>query len=87
MNVNNAAQGRPSDVRGLPGGPADLAELRDRVAAFIRERVTPSETLLDAGGPEARAQLRKLQLEAGEAGLWAAPLPVELGGQGLTLSR
>ncbi|MCQ4079263.1 acyl-CoA dehydrogenase family protein [Streptomyces sp. RB6PN25] len=46
----------------------------------------PHEALLDAGGPEAAARLRELQSEARGAGLWALPLPVELGGQGLKLS-
>ncbi len=72
---------------GLPECPPDLAELRERVAAFVRERVMPAEPVLDAGGPAARAELRRLQEEAKEAGLWALPLPVELGGQGLPLSR
>ncbi|MCY0933133.1 acyl-CoA dehydrogenase family protein [Streptomyces sp. H34-S4] len=63
------------------------AELRDRVAEFVRERVMPREPVLDAGGPAAAAALRELQAGAKEAGLWALPLPVELGGQGIGLTR
>ncbi|MGG2464036.1 acyl-CoA dehydrogenase family protein [Streptomyces sp. RGM 3693] len=61
--------------------------MRARVAAFVRERVMPCEPLLDAGGPKAMARMRELQHEAKEAGLWALPLPVELGGQGVRLSH
>lgn len=71
---------------GQPGCPPAAAELRERVAAFVRERVMPSEPVLDAGGPAARAALRTLQEDAKRAGLWALPLPVECGGQGLPLS-
>ncbi|MFD8986787.1 acyl-CoA dehydrogenase family protein [Streptomyces goshikiensis] len=62
-------------------------ELRDRVAEFVRRRVMPCEPVLDAGGPAAAAALRRLREGAKEAGLWALPLPVELGGQGLPLAR
>ncbi len=87
MNVINSAQGGPSDANALPDCPAELSELRGRVTAFVRDRVIPREALLDAGGPEARTLLRELRREARQAGLWALPLPVELGGQGLALSQ
>ncbi|WP_215450369.1 acyl-CoA dehydrogenase family protein [Streptomyces sp. ATCC 21386] len=73
------------DITGAPQCPADTAELRDHVAAFVRDRVVPHEPVLDAGGPEAAAVLRGLQAEAKAEGLWALPLPSELGGQGLPL--
>ncbi|MFJ7182316.1 acyl-CoA dehydrogenase family protein [Streptomyces massasporeus] len=73
------------DITGVPRCPADTAELRDRVAAFVRDRVVPHEPALDAGGPEAVAVLRGVQEEAKAVGLWALPLPSELGGQGLPL--
>jgi alkylation response protein AidB-like acyl-CoA dehydrogenase len=41
--------------------------------------------VLDAGGAEAAAVMRRLQGEAKAEGLWALPLPSELGGQGLPL--
>ncbi|MFE0100448.1 acyl-CoA dehydrogenase family protein [Streptomyces sp. NPDC059009] len=66
--------------------PADAVGVRDRVADFVRRRVGPCEPVLDAGGPDAAATLRGLQKEAKDAGLWALPLPVELGGQGLPLT-
>ncbi|MEU5472459.1 acyl-CoA dehydrogenase family protein [Streptomyces lydicus] len=72
---------------GTPACPPEAAGLRERVAAFVRERVLPSEPVLDAGGPAARAELGRLKSEAQQAGLWALPLPVEYGGQGLPLSR
>ncbi|MET8678846.1 acyl-CoA dehydrogenase family protein [Streptomyces sp. NPDC004647] len=72
-------------ARGLPECPPGVRELSDRVATFVRERVMPCEPLLDGGGPAAAAALSTLQQEARTAGLWALPLPVELGGQGLPL--
>ncbi|MER8046901.1 acyl-CoA dehydrogenase family protein [Streptomyces sp. NPDC094032] len=66
---------------------ADGEPLRERVAAFVRERVFPYETRLDAGGPDAAGIRARLREEAREAGLWALPLPAELGGGGLLLSR
>ncbi|MFI1397089.1 acyl-CoA dehydrogenase family protein [Streptomyces sp. NPDC020681] len=78
---------RGTAVRGGPEGRSGSAELRDRVADFVRGRVMPYEPVLDAGGPAAAATLRKLRGEAKEHGLWALPLPAELGGQGLALSE
>ncbi|WP_247195689.1 acyl-CoA dehydrogenase family protein [Streptomyces sp. GESEQ-35] len=74
-----------SEITGAPQCPSDVAELRERVAAFVGDRVVPCEPLLDAGGPEAAALLRGLRQEAKAQGLWALPLPAELGGQGLPL--
>ncbi|MEU6313011.1 acyl-CoA dehydrogenase family protein [Streptomyces sp. NPDC047014] len=59
------------------------AELGERMARFVRERVFPQEAALDAGGPGAAAILAALRDEARAAGLWALPLPAELGGGGL----
>ncbi|ARX87079.1 acyl-CoA dehydrogenase [Streptomyces alboflavus] len=68
--------------------PADgAASLPERVGAFVREHVMPYEDTLDAGGPAADAVLRSLRERARRAGLWALPLPAELGGQGLGLAR
>ncbi|MFE2155377.1 acyl-CoA dehydrogenase family protein [Streptomyces lavendulae] len=68
-----------------PDARADgLGEAVDR---FVRTRVIPSETVLDAGGREAAAALAELRAEARAAGLWALPLPAELGGGGLTFRR
>ncbi|MGV4926722.1 acyl-CoA dehydrogenase family protein (plasmid) [Streptomyces sp. BHT-5-2] len=63
-----------------------VAELRERVTAFVTERVIPQEPRLDAGGPEAARTLAALQQAAKREGLWALPLPAELGGQGLPLT-
>ncbi|WP_431683068.1 acyl-CoA dehydrogenase family protein [Kitasatospora sp. KL5] len=75
----------PAAPYGLPACPDGRAALREQVAAFVRERVVPSEAVLDAGGPPARDTLVRLQDEARQAGLWALPLPVELGGRGMPL--
>ncbi|MFD7628708.1 acyl-CoA dehydrogenase family protein [Streptomyces sp. NPDC059851] len=60
-------------------------ELRERVARFVQDEVIPHEPVLDAGGPAATAALSGLRDRAREEGLWALPLPVELGGGGLPL--
>ncbi len=64
-----------------PEGP----ELCERVARFVRSSVIPYEPVLEAGGPAAEAALGELRSRAREEGLWALPLPVELGGGGLGL--
>ncbi|MGW1146532.1 acyl-CoA dehydrogenase family protein [Streptomyces sp. NPDC002454] len=58
--------------------------LRGEVERFVRGRVVPQEPLLDAGGPAAAEALARLRGAAREAGLWALPLPAELGGGGLS---
>ncbi|WP_328930490.1 MULTISPECIES: acyl-CoA dehydrogenase family protein [unclassified Streptomyces] len=59
-------------------------ELRARIDRFVRTRVIPLESVLDAGGPEAAAALAGLRRRARDEELWALPLPVELGGGGLS---
>lgn len=61
------------------------AELHRKVGRFVRTGVMPQEPVLDAGGPEAVAVLEELRKRAREEGLWALPLPKELGGGGLSL--
>ncbi|WP_420834249.1 acyl-CoA dehydrogenase family protein [Streptomyces yunnanensis] len=78
----------PPDETAPPEPPADPSNgLGERVASFIQQRVIPYEQTLEAGGPAARVARRRLQHDAKHAGLWALPLPTELGGQGLTLSQ
>ncbi|MFJ6483367.1 acyl-CoA dehydrogenase family protein [Streptomyces sp. NPDC091682] len=62
---------------------AGTDELRGRIDRFVRTRVIPREAVLDAGGPAAADALAELHGRAKEEGLWALPLPVELGGGGL----
>ncbi|MFC9391362.1 acyl-CoA dehydrogenase family protein [Streptomyces venezuelae] len=71
---------------GEPVPDAGLDELRSRVSAFVRDQVFPREAQLDAGGPDATELRRRLREEACGAGLWALPLPAELGGGGVSLS-
>jgi alkylation response protein AidB-like acyl-CoA dehydrogenase len=52
------------------------------VADFIRQHVIAAESTLDAGGPDAARAMRDLQGKAQAAGLWALPLPSDLGGGG-----
>lgn len=70
------------DGRTQPG--SRVAELREKVDHFVRTEVIPYEAVLDVGGAEASAALAKLRAEARAAGLWALPLPADLGGGGLT---
>ena len=79
------------DVTATPAGggaafgtcPDHLRPLRDRVYAFMTERVEPAEPILHGGDEDARARLRTLQDEAKAEGLWALGHPKELGGGGL----
>ncbi|MEU9710975.1 acyl-CoA dehydrogenase family protein [Streptomyces sp. NPDC047967] len=59
------------------------AELTERVRQFIGSVVIPAETVLDAGGPGAAEALSDMHARARSEGLWALPLPAELGGGGL----
>ncbi|MEE1815515.1 acyl-CoA dehydrogenase family protein [Streptomyces sp. SP18ES09] len=68
------------------GAVPGAEEWRPRVTEFVRERVIPHEPRLDAGGPDASAVRTRLRAEARERGLWALPLPAELGGGGLPLA-
>lgn len=63
------------------------AELGDRVRRFVTTRVMPYEAVLDAGGPAAAEALGTLRSRAREDGLWALPLPAELGGGGLSFAE
>jgi alkylation response protein AidB-like acyl-CoA dehydrogenase len=69
-----------------PGLDFDLGLLRKQVSAFVHDRVFPLEARLDAGGPGATELRERLRAEARDAGLWALPLPSELGGGGVPLS-
>ncbi|MFF8378217.1 acyl-CoA dehydrogenase family protein [Streptomyces sp. NPDC015661] len=60
--------------------------IRKRVSAFVRDRVFPYESRLDLGGHDASEPRERLRAEAREAGLWALPLPSELGGGGMPLA-
>lgn len=57
----------------------------EHVSRFVRDHVQPAESVLDAGGAEAARTLRRIQDEARAAGLWALPLPADLGGGDLSL--
>jgi len=66
-----------------PEIPDHVAELRDRVRAFVREVCIPAEQRL---GSEASDELRvELQQAAREAGVFAPHVPRELGGHGLDI--
>jgi acyl-CoA dehydrogenase len=55
-----------------------------RIREFVDRRVVPAESALDTGDERVLAGLRE---EAIATGLWALPLPAELGGGGLALAE
>ncbi|SIO89847.1 acyl-CoA dehydrogenase family protein [Nocardiopsis sp. JB363] len=67
--------------------PGQDRELIERVATFVRQRIHPWESELDRDDEQADARLAQLCEEAQAAGLWALPLPCELGGGGWGLER
>lgn len=64
-----------------------MGDLAARVGCFVAEHVIPAEGVLLGGGSAARESMRALQHQARQDGLWALPVPVELGGQGLSLTE
>src|ERR1700736_1801632 len=63
---------------------ADFQEQLDWMDDFVRREIWPLETIwreLDLDG--LREAMAPLQAQGKERGLWAAPLPPELGGQGM----
>lgn len=78
--MTDAAAPPATDV--APNG-VPLPEVRERIARFVADRVVPREAVLDAGGPAAAAVRTALRGAARAEGLWALPLPAELGGGGL----
>ncbi|WP_051806870.1 acyl-CoA dehydrogenase family protein [Streptomyces sp. NRRL F-2664] len=77
---------RRTEGGGAARPEAGAVALGDRVARFVRDRVFPRESVLDGGGPAAAEALAALRTEARAEGLWALPLPAELGGGGLSFA-
>jgi acyl-CoA dehydrogenase len=64
--------------------PNHVRPIRERVQAFVEERVYPVEHVLDdTYSEEAQLTMRRLMGEAKDAGLWALGHPKEIGGGGL----
>jgi alkylation response protein AidB-like acyl-CoA dehydrogenase len=64
--------------------PEHVRPIRERVQAFVEERVYPVEHVLDESYSEqAGLTMRRLMGEAKDAGLWALGHPKEIGGGGL----
>ncbi|WP_241479702.1 acyl-CoA dehydrogenase family protein [Nocardiopsis lucentensis] len=66
--------------------PDEGRTLVGRVRDFVVREVEPWEDVLDGGGDRARARRAELREGAAREGLWALPLPRELGGGGLGLA-
>ena len=62
--------------------PPDVLAVRDRVRAFMQERVAPEEARMKTEGSW-RKGLAALRAEAKAAELWTPHMPVEWGGMGL----
>ncbi len=60
----------------------DVAALRERVRAFMEERVYPNERALARDDAAAEGLLKQLQAQAKAAGLWAMFIGPEAGGTG-----
>lgn len=64
--------------------PEHVRPIRDRVRKFIEERIYPVEdTLHERSDERARAEMKRLMVEAKAEGLWALGHPKEIGGQGM----
>jgi acyl-CoA dehydrogenase len=64
--------------------PPHVRPIRERVRAFIEEKIYPLEAQIeDRRDPAAGVLMRRLMNEAKAAGLWALGHPKEIGGQGL----
>ena len=63
--------------------PSDLDELRNRVAAFVRNEVLPVEGDVEDDERSLADALEPLRKRAREAGLWTPHLPPEWGGLGV----
>jgi acyl-CoA dehydrogenase len=69
-------------MRHEPISSSELEQLRERVAAFVRDTVVPAEPREGAHGVEEGLR-RELQQAARDAGVFAPHVPVEFGGRGL----
>ena len=68
--------------------PADVEALRQRVVAFVRERILPLEAeraSYDEHENIAPAVLTRVRAEVKAANMWAPQLPVAHGGLGLSV--
>ena len=64
--------------------PEHVRPIRERVRAFIEERIYPVEHIIeDRHDAESAETMRRLMQEAKDAGLWALGHPKEIGGQGM----
>lgn len=63
--------------------PEHVRPIRDKVLAFMIEKVEPAEAALHSGGDDVAEQMKDLQNQAKAEGLWALGHPVELGGGGM----
>lgn len=62
--------------------PKDVLELRDRLRAFIKEKIEPAEAEMQKSGAW-RDGIVELRREAHRRGLWLPHMPAEFGGLGL----
>src|SRR5919205_2977946 len=65
----------------------ELAELRERTAAFLRDEVIPQERSVDDHGELSPGRLERLRERARAAGLYAPHVPREWGGLGLGMRQ
>jgi acyl-CoA dehydrogenase len=70
-----------------PAAAASTTDLLEQVRDFVENHLLLNEPVLNQGGEIARAELRSLQCLAKDRGIWALPVPTELGGHGLSLAE
>jgi alkylation response protein AidB-like acyl-CoA dehydrogenase len=69
----------------VPELPADIAELKDRVARFVEAEVYPVEQRIAERGAIDAAEVDAIRRKAREAGFAMLNMPVEHGGRGLSM--
>ncbi|MEH7112496.1 acyl-CoA dehydrogenase family protein [Neobacillus niacini] len=65
------------------GMSEEIIKLRQKVRAFVDEKVIPVEAIIEEFDEEGFRVLSEVQRQAKEEGLWALGLPKEIGGGGL----
>jgi acyl-CoA dehydrogenase len=69
----------------VPELPPDVRALKERAGRFVEEEVYPVEARIAERGALDPAEIKELRAKARAAGFYMPNMPVELGGQGLSM--
>jgi acyl-CoA dehydrogenase len=69
----------------VPELPPDIRALKERAGRFVEEEVYPVEARIAERGALDPAEIKELRAKARAAGFYMPNMPVELGGQGLSM--